>query len=383
MAYNKEQGRLYIDKTSEKGGISAQQVADCLGYRKRAKNGLPDLGMMFKNANINRWAKFKPVRSSDTQTDSDTWKANDGWCGLSIANAKVSESTDVTGIEGKYTADGNNGWEYLRPRGAAYNELFRGNDFDGYHHYAMPFVSGYTMPFKWSKEDGTFDVSFRLTVEGAANADYLSYKDLPLENYYLGIAFVNDKKVYRLTNDDTIENSGFAIDVNVENIEAGDYTAYPFISSRPMSLLDGGFWSALVYTVPNCAPTPIEIIMESIVIQIQGIYSNVVNASGNYSLDYTITITNKSQMDRKFNTNYIQLRYKGNKFTDPLESAEKQQELNLGKEITVKANSSTTLNGFFTDVIPALQANSIIYVSLNATEYFKEAEPQQNIRPDA
>lgn len=384
MAYDKEGGKLYIDRNSPNGGISAEQVARCVGYHKRDANGLYNLSLIAQYGDINMWAKFKFVRSSDIHTTENTWKADDGWCGLSIAKALISESTDVTGIENHFTANQNNGWEYNRPRGIAYNEMFRGDDMDGYHHFAMPFVSGYTMPFKWSKDDGNFDVSFRLTVQDAANADFLSYKDLPFENYYLGIAFVGveNKKVFRLTNEDTIEDSGFTINVDVNNIDTGNYMAYPFFSNKRMGLLDGGFVPASVYTVPNCSATKFEVLIESISIQIQGIFSDFADANGFYSMTYTITIKNNSQLDRKFTNNYIQLRYSGNKFTDPLDSTEKQQELQLGREIEVKANSSESIFGILTSITPALQNNPIIWVSLNSSAILKSAVPMQNIRPE-
>ena len=337
-----------------------------------------------RSPNINPMAKFKSVRKTFTlgSRPSDWWKADDGWCGLDITDAKVSNTSDVSNITLKYSVDKKNGWKHAAPRKGI--DASRMLDFEGYNHNAQPFVGGYTMPNKWSKDDGTFDVSFMLTVDGATDADYLSYKDLPLENFYLGIALVGDSnnKVYRLTNANTIENSGFTIEVNVANIEAGNYTAYPFMSNKPMTILDGGFVVTDVYTLPNCEPTPLEVLLASIRIQIQGIFSDTADANGMYSMTYTVTITNNSQLDRKYNNNYIQLRYDGKKFTDVLDSTEKQQELNLGREIEVKANSSTTIYGVFGSIVPALQADAIIWVSLNSTEYLQSAVPQQNIRPE-
>ena len=333
------------------------------------------------------WAKFKPVRKAFdlSARPADWWKADDGWCGLNIANALVSESTDVAGIQNKFTNDGKNGWTYNRPRGGA-SEPFRQLDFDGYHHLATPFVSGYNMPYKWAKDAlGNFDVSFRVTIAGADDAEFLSFKDLPLENYYLGIAFIGEQnnKVYRLTNPNVI-GDGLIINMNVKDMEAGKYLAYPFMSSKSMTMLDVGFDAAKVYTLPNCGAIEFEVLLQSVHIQIQGWWtSDTPDANGYYRLEYTVTITNYNQYDVKLSNNIIKLRYGNKGFDDAQLPDEKELPLQLGEDIYIEHESSVSLFGIFTNVSEGIYNNPKIWVSLNSSQYKQDAVPMQSTTPKA
>lgn len=370
-------------KNNESNSELYSQLGRLIGVGKRA-DGKYYLSDICIGDGINMWAKHKPVRSTSPTITPTSWKGTDGWCGLSIENALISNTTDVSNIASCYTSDKLNGWEYLKPRGSAVRptEYYRIHDFNGYNHNVGSFVQGYTMPKTWAKDNGSFDVSFRINMYGEDKADYLSYKDLPLNGYYLGIALVGANKTYRCTNIATIEESGLSITVNVANIDNGEYVAYPFISSRAMTILDGGVFPAQVYTLPSCGSSAIVIIEESIVVMIQGVFSEQPNVNGMYSMNYTVTITNNSQSDRVFTNNYIQLRYKGKKFTDELDENEKQQELNLGHDITVSAGGKQTLYGFFTNIILELQRDAILWVSLNSAQILKSATPLQNLIPD-
>ena len=376
MAVSNDKFTMETPNTETLGAL-AGQLATLLKVGKRTDGKLHPQDLA--NGDINRWAKFKFVRHSHTFNQSDTWKAADGWCGLSIENALISNTTDVSGIENFFTGDKNNGWEYLRPRGIAHNEMIRLRDMDGYNHNVLPFVSGYSMPNTWAKTDGAFQVSFRITISGEDKADFLSYQDLPLENYYLGMALVGNGKVYRCTNSTTIESSGMNVTFDISNVADGDYVAYPFMSNKVMKVNDGGFVAAKVYALPNCASSLLTIVDNAIAIQIQGTYADFTDANGYYSLSYTVKVTNNTQLEKAFSNNYIQLRYGGKKFTDTLLADEKSKQLS---DFTVAAGATKTLSGFFSSIIPALQSNSIIWVSLSSSLYLKSAVPQQNINPD-
>lgn len=110
MAYDKENRRLYVDESSDKGGIALWQIADCLRYYKRDKNGNRNLGTIIKNADINKWAKYKPVDYKKDSPLTDDDRALVDW-GMRVV--------------GKYL-------EYQRP-----TSQFRARDFDGYNHLAQ------------------------------------------------------------------------------------------------------------------------------------------------------------------------------------------------------------------------------------------------------
>ena len=393
MPLDKENRRLYVDYANGYG-ISLIDVANCLRDFRRDKNGNIDLGMMCTSPKINMWAKYKPVRfywNLEGDKPFEWWKGDDGWCGLDISQAKISNDTNVADIASHYTSDNKNGWNYAAPRGGD-AEMFRLDDFENYNALVEPFVNGYTMPFVWTKDAGSFEVSFKHTITDAANADFISNKDLPMENYYLGLALVeiNGDKVYRCTNDTTIEDrdemegSSMNMLFPIDNVDAGEYTAYPFMSDRKMTVLDGGFMPANVYTLPACGAMVITIKNKAVTLMIRGILSDKDASTGMYSMSYTVTIINDAQYEQKFSNNYIQLRHHGKKFTDPLLSDEKQMELNLGREISVAAGGSETIYGVIGNIAESLVNDApIIWVSLDSSVVLQSATPEQNIRPDA
>lgn len=335
-----------------------------------------------RSPNINRWAKYKPVRSTFAlgSRPSDWWKADDGWCGLSIANAKISGTTDVSDIANKYTSDKNNGWDYLPPRKGI--DASRVLDFAGYNHHVLPFVSGYTMPEIWSKAEGEIDVSFIITMTGEENADYLSYQDLPLQNFYLGIALISSdgSKVYRCTSDTMIDYSGFSLKFSPANIDDGQYAVYPFISDKKMTILDGGFVAANVYTLPNVAPTTLVIQDKGVSIVIQGKFPDAPAATtGLWALTLSFTVTNNTQSAIQFSTNYAQVRYSDKKFTDALLSDEKN--IFLGT-FGLGAGAATVKRTIITGISDALKNDCLIWVSLSAGLYLQSAPPMQNVVPD-
>ena len=204
MAISSDKKRLFVDKENSKG-ISLHEIATCLQDYRLNSRGEVDLGMMCTSPQINKWAKYKPVRFNSKFTTENSWKANDGWCGFNLANAKISSTTDVTNIALKYSHDMSNGWDYETPRGAVNGEYFRVHDFDGYNAEVTAFVTGYTTDSVKAQDDGNFEVAFRISEPDNDNADYISYKDLNFQDYYLGIALVNQSSgaVLRLTNDST------------------------------------------------------------------------------------------------------------------------------------------------------------------------------------
>lgn len=383
MSYDVTNRRLYIDKTDPDNpkGITLQEVSRCLRDYRKNKNGEIDLGMMCSSPKIDMWAKFKPIRGSFMAYPQNWWKGSDGWCGLSIAEAKISGTTDVSAIADHYTQDRRNGWSYLQPRGSQYNELFRLSDFDGYNHMVTSFVNGYTMPGKCAKTEGQFNATFRITMGGEESADYLSYTDLPLENYYLGIALIGGGKVYRCTNSKTIEESGFNVEFPISAIESGEYAAYPFFSDVKMSVTDGGFFPANVYTLPDCGASAIVIVDKELVIMIEGYLTSEPNAEGMYACTYTAKITNNVEYDIEVTNNYIQLRRGNASFYDTMFSDEKSKELD--SPISIKAGKTHTIRGLFDNIVPSLADNCKFWVSLQSSYYLQNASPQQNIRPDA
>ena len=163
-----------------------------LGYVLGTGNG--DLGYNIVNGNINRWAMFKPVRSSEHgYVNRNTLEM------LGFGNTLPS-ATSVQGLLNLY--DGNwNGWNYLRPRGMSYNERFRAFDFckiastdtasttdPGYDHNAPN-------PF------GRFDVSPRTVAAALGSIQFENGRTIPTgayPEYHIAIADFNSRSASTL-----------------------------------------------------------------------------------------------------------------------------------------------------------------------------------------
>lgn len=155
MAYDKDRRKLYVDEASDKGAIPLWQIADCLRYNKRDKNGNRNLGMMIKNAKINKWNLDKPFVSSSPNFASDSAKATarkNVYQSLNIPtpqNAGIASTPEwgkmylgKLAYQALIASSATPNWDYVRPRGvtANYTEYFRALDFDGYEHFAeQPF----------------------------------------------------------------------------------------------------------------------------------------------------------------------------------------------------------------------------------------------------
>ena len=123
MAHNN--GRIYINtSTSPAQGISVYDVQDTIGASDK------DIGNLCKHANINPYAKYKPVRYSTLATPTDAQRK--------VINYGIKAPlTSVNPADTKQTA-----WEYQKPRGKGggtngADEWYRIRDYEEYYHTAV------------------------------------------------------------------------------------------------------------------------------------------------------------------------------------------------------------------------------------------------------
>lgn len=140
-------GIIYIDtSTTPHKGVSIADIQTVI-----RTGAYSDIGGLIVNGNINKWAKYKPVRlavlNTDDQLEEDTtnhrmvWKPTADWwkgeglqptCGFVVPSyANMGELIDTNDV-----------WQYLRPRGLngggqGVHEWHRFKDFNQYNHNAV------------------------------------------------------------------------------------------------------------------------------------------------------------------------------------------------------------------------------------------------------
>jgi hypothetical protein len=122
--------------------ISIIDVRNVLNYPST------DLGTLCSCPNINKWAKYKPVRYSFTYNrPANWWKGEDGDCSLEVTSYGALFALIAAYRLG---ADGGN-FVYKQPRGYSSNYLepFRLGDFAGYDSNAMSPIVVDPLPDEW------------------------------------------------------------------------------------------------------------------------------------------------------------------------------------------------------------------------------------------
>lgn len=161
-----------------------------------------DLGTNVEDGSVNKWAKYKYIRSSKKRiSDADR---QDAYFGLKVTpcGPNGNLSTFLSG----FTSE----WEYLRPRGYAYNEFERALDTvpdnlsgDGYNSNANCFinVNDLTLPSNYYTGGGGAGITFHVGINAGASLrpGSISINDIKLggsegtsfANCYFGLIFVN------------------------------------------------------------------------------------------------------------------------------------------------------------------------------------------------
>lgn len=227
-------GKIYKNKSaSPKLGVEVEDMRTVLSASGN------DMGQIVTDSDviINKWAKYKPLRSSKLGilTDAERASLNHGLV--------INKYTTVAGIEG---ASGD--WEYLRPRGLAHNEWFRFDDFAhesadlrGYNHYAECFVDDADIPSRYVKASGGIRVQINFTPDAQLPQDSIGIADLydvngdsfVFEDMYLGVLLSKGGNYRYKTSDDTIGDNGYWAEVyfdeaTVDNLDLGDCIVYMF-----------------------------------------------------------------------------------------------------------------------------------------------------------
>ena len=254
-------GRIFIDtSTTPRKGVEIADLQQVLGI------GSPYLGYIIRNANIKKWAKYKPVRSDKLGmlTEQDRKLEN---YGLSIPAAGYGSIVNM--IADLQNAD----WEYLRPRGNGNgvngaDEWFRIRDFEGYYHGAPAPIAPYAETTSTQSSDSIMDVGVGFRRSMPSDTGCLTLDDLRVDGhsisdtfseYYFGVClYYSDSVYFATTMSEKYKQIGASLDeigLNVKDVAvpgsgSRTYRAIPFFASTPFTSWPSGIYNGTLYPIP-------------------------------------------------------------------------------------------------------------------------------------
>ena len=252
-------GRIFIDTSvTPHIGIS---VSDCQAVFATSRNTFGDV---ITNEDINKWAKYKPLRSSKlgVLTDAERVELNHG--------LTMTKYTSPAALVSGYTND----YAYLRPRGKnTYNEWFRRGDFNGYNHNAMGPVQSFACPSGEVTQGQDLIVRLYLNPSSQVPTGSLLWSDInpeddkPISQYYFGVIIrTGTSSTYRVLTMGTQIGTGYPIQEQALTLPASlfsvgsSYTIYPILSYTAYTTVSSASsYQTGFYSVPNSSPETITI----------------------------------------------------------------------------------------------------------------------------
>lgn len=205
-----------------------------------------DLGKLCTNENINKWAKYKPVRYSsiDSVTGqwdfiNKTWRASATWwkaggtCGFNIETFSSLGNPDTSSTFLYKLKNGQLEWTYLRPRGGN-SEAFRLQDFASYYHDAVNPMGEIGATTIWLDNQYRFSLDWDMQAVEETNLRHsdISINGTSLANYYLGVFMWKNNTWKVVTSQNTLGSESFSININANQSWVGNWNIIPFYSDH-------------------------------------------------------------------------------------------------------------------------------------------------------
>jgi hypothetical protein len=326
-----------------------------LGYVLGTGNG--DLGYNIVNGNINKWAKYKPVRlsgvdySAQIKADKtgwrDTanwWKGNDGKCGIAIGEYTSLGGPFTGGTFFYFLKNEALSWVYNRPRGAANYEWFRAFDFFHYEHNAPVPVGALAATDIWldSNYAGQFDWDTPAANQYALQLGNFSLNNVAIPgNYYLGILLwkSNGTFYYMTSASKFVDGGSISVPFTAAQSMAGIWNMVPFISSKQYSIGDNaqaGVYASL-FGIGNT-----EVVLHAPGTIIDFDVFAEWNAAET-AVNYELIITNHGSSTQNLTGVAVQIKSTTSGSQDPA-SGQTEATSNIGN-VSVPANGSVTRTG--------------------------------------
>ena len=285
-----------------------------------------DVGRLCVGANINKWAKYKPVRSAviDTVTgqwsatlnawlsSAHWWKAADGKCGLNIDTFNSAGSISISTNFLYKLKNGLLPWNYLRPQGGA-SSPYRLQDFAQYYHDAVPAVGtcgvqdGQVVWVHRTGQATTLQIDYDAPSDDEVNLTLQDFtiNSTPMSQFYLGMLLWRENGNYMLVTTSQPMGTGISVSIEVEigYSDTGNWSMMPFICSQRIQ--QGGTIPAATYLSAGIT-TPVSFIAKPDSQTIEYFVSAAWNSANTRISAFTKVINNLSSTQNVMNvTIYI------------------------------------------------------------------------------
>lgn len=183
------------------------------------------------------------------------WKGADKLCGCKPKSlVHISISDIPTLYDGK-----RNGWEYNPPRGNAYNEPYRIDDYKGYYTKAKPMFTQVIAPSNVSRLDTEVSINI---VPLADDGKSLTIQDFDtLKDYYIGVILYNEGDSWIVTAEKDIAANATIVSFAPNQLtEGATYKVLPILSPTQFTLSSyGSFVERELLTVTGVQYAEIQI----------------------------------------------------------------------------------------------------------------------------
>lgn len=207
------------------------------------------------SCNVQMESKKKMVACPEHfPNSSEWWKGADKLCGCkpkSLARILIGEISSI--YDGK-----RNGWEYNPPRGNAYNEPYRIDDYKGYYPKAKPMFTQVIAPSNVSRLDTEVSINI---VPLANDGKSLTIQDFDtLKDYYIGVILYNEGDSWIVTANNIAANATIVSFAPNQLTEGATYKVLPILSPAQFTLSSyGSFVGGELLTVTGVQYAEIQI----------------------------------------------------------------------------------------------------------------------------
>lgn len=320
-----------------------------------------EVGVLCQSAG-NKWSKYKPVRFNNPLNVTDWWKSSNGGCGLDVPV--------YPNISTMFTALRNNTpmWQYLKPRGLAYNEYYRLLDFVSYDVEAQPPIQPGDLQPKYFAALGTMPVAADINMSGSTELNLSDiHTSINLGNTYFGVAICKSGTTgYKYMTEDTLISTGgdggFQIPISGE---LGLYeVVFMLVENKKTSISAPDILNRFV---------PLEFGYKMVTIEYSPLTVLVSGTWATSQSSWEVVIQNNSNSQINLTGCSMMIRYGDNTEFEPLEFGEAAFTIPIGSDgtITVLPNSTQVVSGTRVNSLPDFNSRDggLLYFRNNNTAY--------------